>query len=315
MKPYLYNEGIKELAQEISGKENIYLGIRPYGFHAGNMLPHIVYPILLGEELQKRGIEPEFNIFVFINDWEQDGLTGPDTKNYPFNVYPKNSTFQFVTEPNNKGRNIVDYWEPKIYSKINEIKKRFPKVKITTIRNSSMKKHPIMKKHLLQTISSPNIMAQILKKYTGKALLDKPICYAMAVCPYCKKVKGQSRVNGDIISHECENCGRISQGHYSEFEYWFYHKALAIPRLEIFDIDICITGADHYNEGDYIVRQKLIEAYRSKAKFPKTLYTQIVLGRDGKIMGKSRGNTELVELNKLVDLIKTSPDKKTIQIV
>jgi len=52
MKPYFFQNGIRKLAQEISGEENIYLGIRPYGFHAGNMLPFVLYPILLGQELK-----------------------------------------------------------------------------------------------------------------------------------------------------------------------------------------------------------------------------------------------------------------------
>lgn len=39
MKAYFFQNGIKQLAREITGEENIYLGIRPYGFHAGSMLP------------------------------------------------------------------------------------------------------------------------------------------------------------------------------------------------------------------------------------------------------------------------------------
>lgn len=58
-----------------------------------------------------------------------------------------------------------------------------------------------------------------------------------------------------------------------------------MPRLEIFNIDICITGSDHYNEGDFIVRQELIKKYSLKAKPHKALYSQVVLGRDGDVMG------------------------------
>lgn len=102
MKPYFFQTGIKQLAQEITGKENIYLGIKPYGFHAGNMLPFVLYPMLLCEEVKKLGKEPEFNIFIFINDWEQDRLAGPNVKSYPFNVFPENTTFQYVSDPKNK---------------------------------------------------------------------------------------------------------------------------------------------------------------------------------------------------------------------
>ena len=33
-KPYFFQDGINELSQELSGDENVFLGIRPYGFHA-----------------------------------------------------------------------------------------------------------------------------------------------------------------------------------------------------------------------------------------------------------------------------------------
>lgn len=57
------------------------------------MLPFVLYPILLSEELKKLGKVPEFNIFIFINDWEQDKLAGPNVKMYPFNIFPENTTF------------------------------------------------------------------------------------------------------------------------------------------------------------------------------------------------------------------------------
>jgi Zn ribbon nucleic-acid-binding protein len=314
MKKYFFQNGIRKLAQEVKGEENIYLGIRPYGFHAGNMLPFVLYPILLCEEIKKLKKEPKFNFFIFINDWEQDGLAGPDIKNYPFNVYPKNTTFQYILHYKDKNKNIVDYWQPIIFKNVKKLKNLFPKVKIKAIRNSELKNNPIMKKHLLFTIKNPNVVANILKKYTNKKILKKPISYAIAVCPNCKKVKGNSHYKNKKIYHNCLNCGKKSQGNYEDFDYWFYHKPLAIPRLEIFNIDICITGLDHYNEGDFTVREKLIKAYNSTAKFPKTLYTQIVLSKDGEIMGKSRGNAKLISLEELRNCFNRNPNAKTIVI-
>jgi len=314
MKAYFFQDGIKQLAQEITGKENVYLGIRPYGFHAGNMLPFVLYPILLSEELKKLGGTPEFNIFVFINDWEQDNLAGPNVKMYPFNIFPKNTTFQYILDPKNENTNIADYWEPIIVKGVKKIQTLFPKVKIKSVRNSELKNNPIMKKHLLFTIQNPQVVADILRKYTNKKILEKPLSYAMAVCPKCKKVKGRSSYKDGKIYHYCFNCKKKSQGKYEDFDYWFYHKPLAIPRLEIFNIDICITGSDHYGEGDFIVRQELIKAYGSKAKPPKTLYTQVMLGRNGDVMGKSRGNTEMIGLKELRDLFSKHPNIKTIQI-
>ena len=92
MKPYLYLPGLKKLVKKLRGNEKVHFGIRPYGFHGGNILSIIVYPYLLCKEFEKRGKGAKFNFTVSINDYEQDELDGPDIRKYPFNVYPKNTS-------------------------------------------------------------------------------------------------------------------------------------------------------------------------------------------------------------------------------
>lgn len=83
MKPYLYLSGLKSLAKKIKGNENVHIGIRPYGFHGGNVLSLIVYPYLLCKELNKLGKKPKLKFTISINDYEQDELDGPDIRRYP----------------------------------------------------------------------------------------------------------------------------------------------------------------------------------------------------------------------------------------
>lgn len=64
MKPYLYLNGMKKLAKEASGNETIHVGIRPYGFHAGNAMALIVYPYLLCKYLKKEGKVPRFRLVI-----------------------------------------------------------------------------------------------------------------------------------------------------------------------------------------------------------------------------------------------------------
>lgn len=108
-KPYFFLDGINHLSNDLTGKENIYLGIRPYGFHAGNKISFIIYPLLLCDAMKKAGKEPEFTFFLFINDWEQDGFDEQytDIKTHPFNVLPRNTTFQY-TEYDKSGGSIVN---------------------------------------------------------------------------------------------------------------------------------------------------------------------------------------------------------------
>jgi len=89
MKPYLYFSGLKRLAKEINGDEIVHIGIRPYGFHAGNAMALVVYPYLLCKYFEKEKRVARFRFIISINDWEQDCLDGPDPLEYPFNIYPK----------------------------------------------------------------------------------------------------------------------------------------------------------------------------------------------------------------------------------
>lgn len=65
-KPYLLMDGLKEIAKEFKGTENIFLGIKPYGFHAGNKIPFVAYPMLLCEELEKNNKKAQFNFFCIL---------------------------------------------------------------------------------------------------------------------------------------------------------------------------------------------------------------------------------------------------------
>jgi len=315
IKPYFFADGINELANELTGNENIYLGTRPYGFHAGNMLTLLAYPLLLCEALTKLGKIPRFNVTVFINDWEQDRLAGPDIKTYPFNIFPLNTTFQYATNADNPSVNIADYWQPPIMRQINLLRDRFEHLNIIAVRNSEMKLHPAMKRCLLFTIKHPERIAEILRSNTEHPVLATDLAYAMAVCPHCTLCKGTTLVaTDDQIVHECSNCGKTIEAPYSFFDYWFYHKPLAIPRIEAYDIDLCITGVDHYKEGDYLVRHELLGLFESSARLPKTLYAPSLHAKDGERMSKSVGNVVSVDLGTLINLIQENPNQSKLYL-
>lgn len=302
MKPYFLFKGITELAKEFSGNENIYLGIRPYGFHAGNQFPFMVYPHLLCSELEKLGKKAKFNFYLFLNDWEQDSLEGPDPKKYPFNVMPKNTTFQFAPSKE-EGKSMVEYWEPIIVKNVKDALIEFPNVSIIPVRNSQMKKTPLMKKVVLDTIKNPRLVWDTLKKYSGKQMIDIPCTYCTAVCKNCHSAKTETIIKDkENISLRCLLCDSASSGNYDSFEYWLYHKPLALPRVAHYKIDLCITGLDHYNEGDFVSRQELFKSYDININYPKTLYTPTVLGRDGNQMGKSKKNDIYVDFKELLNI-------------
>lgn len=309
MHPYITQKGIDQLTTELSGHENIYLGIRPYGFHAGNETSFVIYPLMLCEALKKVGKEPKFNFFFFINDWEQDQLDGPQIKKYPYNVYPLKTTFQYMPDAFGCHNSIVDHWEPVIKENVLLIQKEYPRVKINLVRNSSLKKYDSLKNVLLKTIQEPKIVAGTLRLHSNKTILEQPLVYSMAVCPRCFLVKGETRIIDSaksLVSHKCYMCGFEKQDYYDFFDYWLYHKVLALPRIEIFKIDLCITGLDHYNEGDFMIRKDLIDKFGISMPMPKMLYSPLILGADSRQMGKSRRNDIYVEVKKLLSLVQKS---------
>lgn len=315
MRAYMYYKGLLKLSKQLKGDENIYLGIRPYGFHAGNMVPFVVYPNMLCEELLKKGIKPKFNFFIFINDWEQDKLDGPDPINYPFNIYPSKTTFQHVYISKNKKMNIVDKWEPVILKSVSDLKRKYKNISVKTVRNSSLRENPIMKKYLLRTISNSEGIAEILRKRTKKKILNDPLTYAIAVCPKCKFVGGKTTiVKDDYLNHYCKYCGKNYQDSYHKFDYWFYHKPSAIPRIEIFNIDLCITGADHFMEGDFKIRKDLIKFFNAKINNLKVLYTPVVIGYNGEKMGKSKKNDVVISPEKLRKMLEKNKYSDVLRI-
>lgn len=312
---FFFQKGIDDLVKELNGKENIFLGIRPYGFHAGNKIPFVIYPILLCEAYRNLfAIEPEFTFHIFLNDWEQDGFDNnyTDIKTHPFNVIPKFTTFQY-TKYESGGGCIVDHWEPIIVDAVYAIRERFPKIKLKCIRNSYMRDDPVMKNVVIKTIKNPDLVGNVLRESTGREILQSPYSYCRPICPRCKSAKTFAKVvDEEDIYITCNNCNLEKTYNYHLLHFWLYHKPLALPRIKVYNIDICITGVDHYNEGDFLSRKKLFEAYKIDIKMPMMLYAPTLYGRNGLPMGKSKGNYEDLDFLTLYNLVKKHPNDERL---
>lgn len=304
MEPYLYFKGLKKLAKEVNGNEVVHIGIRPYGFHAGNAMALIVYPYLLCKYIEKEGKEPKLQFVISLNDWEQDALDGPDYRKYPFNIYPKNTSLQFTRDEYGCCDSVVNHWQPIIENSLVKLKMRFPGISLSFVRNSDLVGHAFFKDLLLETIRNPKEQSYILKQYSGKDILNEPIQYAGAICPKCKRSHGKTTITeDDLVCWECEECGTVREGEFDKFQYWWYHKPLLLARMEIFKIDITLSGGDHFSEGDFKIREAFIKKYSPKTKEPKMLFTPTVIALDGEKMSKSRDNTAFADIEKLIKAV------------
>jgi lysyl-tRNA synthetase class I len=249
----------------------------------------------------KLGKEPRFKFFISINDYEQDALDGPDYRKYPFNIYPKNSSLQFAPDDSGCCKNIVDHWHPIIERIVGSLKKSYPTITMKFIRNSSLKTGKHFKKLLIDTLKNPKGHAEIFSKYSGKEVLDTPIQYAGIVCPKCKKSHGVTTyISAKKIKWECANCLNKTEKPYEYYNYWWYHKAMLTARLRTFGIQVAMSGADHFNEGDYNVRRHFFKKYFKDYPEPDMIFCPVLIARDGQKMSKSRNNEEFAKITELI---------------
>lgn len=303
---YLYLSGIQRLAREVRGDEKIYTGIRPYALHAGNVLSIVAYPYLLCEAVRKRGIEPQFEFMVSINDWEQDQLIGPDIHKYTFDTKPLHTTIAHTFETD--GQSTVEKWQPHIENEINKIKKDFPSTIIKFIRNSSLRDYPLMRQALTNTIQDYKQHKELLAEVTDRPTLSKPMRFANALCSSCLDANTNTSIDIDGLIHTvCEKCGKIEERDYEDCDFWLYHKQLFPPRLAILDFQITISGADHFLQGDFQARKALYEYIYNKPMPPiKMVFAPLLLASDGEKMSKSRKNDTYLPLEDILPHVRTS---------
>ena len=148
---------------------------------------------------------------------------------------------------------------------------------------------------------NPMEQFNILVTNSHFSYLNYPIKYAGAICPKCHTAHGVTTVvNHDKILWDCSKCHLTITDNTHKFQYWWYHKPMLIARIKIFDIDITLSGGDHYSEGDFSIRKAFIEKYIPTIREPYMLFTPTIISPDGQKMSKSRNNTEYANIPKLI---------------
>jgi Ser/Thr protein kinase RdoA (MazF antagonist) len=313
IRPYLYLDGLKQLAADLKGNEKIHIGIRPYGFHAGNALIFTAYPRILCEEFMKiHSKSPTFTFIISINDWEQDNLDGPDYRRFTFNIYPKTSSIESLYMEDGVTL-MIDYWEPIIKRCVNYSLGKFNGVNINFYRNSSLKNTESFKELLIETIKNPKKQFEIYKKYSKFEFLDSPIVYGGVICPDCTSAHGYTNYYNYKILWKCLKCGISLEKNYEDYKYWWYHKMLLVGRIKHFSFDVLLSGGDHYNENDFQIRQALFREFLPEVKMPKMFFgVTLISNKDGKRMSKSKGNTFFADIEKLYEIAKDTDSNEII---
>lgn len=286
---YLSYEGLESAAETMRGDETIHLGIRPYEMHDGNTLALVAYPIMLCEKLKSLGKIPQFNFILSLNDWEQDHLEGEDIYRYNFDVHPQHTTIQFLKDDSGQSTSVM--WAARIREAFDELLKRFNKVRLTQVFNSSLKDNPIMKQVVLKTLKDSHKIKDLMLGSSGKETNHSDYGFANALCPFCTHANTNTVVEDDTIRLFCNRCKKQAQGKYENFWYWLHHKPLFAARWKIFSFPYSISGGDHYHEGDTKTRIVLYEFFFNEpAPQLNMIFSPVLLGHNGQKMSKSRNN-------------------------
>lgn len=319
-KTYLFYEGLKEVSKEASGKEKIFIGVRPFGFHAGNELTMFVYSWHLCDLTRKNGKEPEYTFFISINDMEphrlkylfldtkgkpfykNEELTLDDDVPFEYNVFPRTTSFEYTADSNGCCNSIVNHWQKIIEEKMNRLKADFPKVKLNFIRNTSIKNNPVFKKAIKTAITNPKLLGNILNKYDKVCFEEGFLNWTGAICKECHSAQGKTSFVSDKVVFECSNCGAKYETSVEEASFWMHHVFLLPPRLKIFGVDMCIRGYDHYRVNQVQINEQLYEALFGEKLDVKTIVPPMIVGVDGKKMSKTWSNEKVLNTEKLKEL-------------
>ena len=198
----------------------------------------------------------------------------------------------------------MEHWQPIIENCLRVLRKYYSRTEIIFVKNSELRNDVSFMDMLIHTIKFPKEQGDIMRKYSGKEVLEKPMQFAGVVCPKCKKTHGKTHIlkSGDIM-WKCQMCLTSFCGSYGQFDYWWHHKAMLCARLKIFNIDITISGADHYSEGDFLIRKDFLNLFCPEQKIPKMLFSPLVLAPDGRKMSKSRNNIAFADIKRLLFII------------
>lgn len=317
-KTFLFWNGLCELSKKASGKEKIFMGVRPFGFHGGNKLTLLAYPWHFCNELEKNGKKPKFTFFVSINDMEPHQLkylylknkkpyykklaemTSDEEPPFPYNIFPEKTSFQFTKDPFDCCNSVVDHWQNRIENEFKLLKQDFPGIKINFVRNSKIKNEKVFLNVLEKTIKKPEKIAEIVLKYSNPKINLENLFFSGAICPECHSAQGKTVLEGNRTEFSCSSCGRETTESIKKTDFWIHHMPLLVPRLILFDIDICIRGGDHYQAKRVEINRALMKYLSGKNKNPISLISPMLMSNDGHKMSKSWFNEKDVEIGKLM---------------
>ncbi len=298
---YYFATGLKELTSTFHGNEHIHAGMRPYGLHLGNKLPLIVYPILIGNALRKRGIEPRIQYTVSLNDWDTDEYSYPE--DYPMNLIPKGRSFQYKEDRDGCHKNCVDHWETIVERELDAVRQAMPEADVKIIRVSTLKENSDFSTVLRFGLEHPKSIGSIVERTLDKKVLESPLQFAGAVCKSCFSIEGETEYNKEKghVLFNCSVCSNKQETDILEQDYWMYVHLVGAAKNGALRPDAWIFGGDFIESGSVKFHTAVYEEALQGQLNQAHLFTPVLLGPDSRKMSKSLGNLAETPLEELIE--------------
>jgi len=311
--------GLQALARRMTGRERIHMGVRPNGFHAGNALALVAYPLLLLRELARVEGEVECSFIVSINDLEPSAFGYPLGQQYPNNVVAMGVPFGLTPDPYGCCTSISRHQEPIIRRHLAVLEEEFPQISVSFVRNSELRHTPEFRSALLTTLSAASELGERLSRAMNCRYDPSTAAFAGAVCAQCHSADGRTTVvasssDGFVVRHRCGFCGKVREAPDTDFDFWWHYAPLRAARAACLRFDVHVTGGDHLQLKDLQSVDDVIALVAPTATPPIILASPMLLCPDGRKMATSFGNGLDAPLEELLELARGS-DARTLSLL
>jgi len=300
-----YKQGLDSISNTLDGKETIYAGIRPWGYHPGNSIVLAIYPHLLAEKVSERGINPEFKYTITINDME--------SVKYDFdNFCPLDTSFEFA-------HNIAST-EKVINKDLEHMLKAFPDIDISFVKSSSFKNTREFSKVSEILINQKKWFAN---NYLKESYLDgknvDEMQFMGLICNECNEPILNTAYEDNIFFGYCNNCDRMYSGSQEVMNFWMYYVGLIGMKLSIIQPDVALLGCDYIQteqeRAESLTKDNPLD---SIMKFYDSLGGRqlnfllgpVLLSRDGRKMSKTFNNIEYLPYEKVYSICQKHTERE-----
>ncbi|MDA1095707.1 MAG: transposase [Chloroflexi bacterium] len=242
---FLHMAGARRLAASLDGSERLYLG------GATTMLSSVTdqmsvfaYPILLGDLLRQRGIEPRLTLTSAVADWASRPSATLPTPRASDEDDLAVRTLQFQNDELGCHATMADHAAVSLEDALGPIKEHFPGITTEVVRASTLRNEADFRAILRLALKRPHLVSEAIVDAFGEGEGSSVGPFAGPVCRKCHSIEGSMKYieDWDRIQFQCASCSNGQEAEIREQDYWVDARILNVAivaalRPSIFVVD------------------------------------------------------------------------------